>query len=124
MAAGKTVDSYLAGLEGWQADVGKAVRDLIREAAPEAKESIKWSHPVYEVSGPVCYFTAHSGHVNFGFWRGAELDDPQGLLQGTGEKMRHVKITRPDDLKPDALKALVCLAVSKNLERGDPAKRP
>ncbi len=39
--------------------------------------------------GYVAVFTAH---VNVGFFRGAELDDATGLLQGSGKRMRHVKI--------------------------------
>jgi Domain of unknown function (DU1801) len=38
-------------------------------------------------------------HVNLGFFRGAELDDSNGLLEGTGKGMRHVKIRIPGDIK-------------------------
>jgi len=37
--------------------------------------------------------------------------------------MRYVRITRPEDLRPDALKAFVRMAVSKNLGSGDPTRR-
>jgi hypothetical protein len=46
-------------------------------------------------------FTAH---VNVGFFRGAELSDPNGLLQGTGKFMRHVKL-RPGAPSLSALEA-------------------
>ena len=53
------------------------------------------------------YVNVFSSHVNIGFFHGASLDDPAGLLQGTGRFMRHVK-ARPGDL-PDsaALRALI-----------------
>ena len=41
------------------------------------------------------YVNAFTAHVNVGFFRGAELVDPAGLLEGTGMYMRHVKV-RPD----------------------------
>jgi hypothetical protein len=57
--------------------------------------------------GYVGVFTAH---VNIGFFRGASLPDPAGLLQGSGRFMRHVK-ARPDALPDaDALRALVLAA--------------
>ncbi len=40
-------------------------------------------------------------HVNLSFHRGAELDDPKGLLQGSGSKIRHVRIDDPARLDRD-----------------------
>ena len=96
--AEKTVDAYIAGLEGWKAEVASRVRQIVHEAAPDAVESIKWAQPVYETNGPFCYMKAFKNSVNFGFWRGVDLEDPVGLLQGTGEKMRHVKLAGVDDV--------------------------
>jgi len=45
-AAGKTVDDYVAGLGGWQAEAVAELRRIVRQAAPEAVESIKWGQPV------------------------------------------------------------------------------
>ena len=39
----KTVDAYIAGLPDWQAEIVAAVRKIILDAAPDAKESIKWA---------------------------------------------------------------------------------
>lgn len=38
------------------------------------------------------YVNAFTAHVNVGFFRGAELSDPNGRLQGDGKFMRHVKL--------------------------------
>ena len=89
---------------------------------PDAAASIKWSQPVFEQNGPFCYVRAFKNHVNFGFWRGAELPDPEGLLQGDGEKMRHIKLSSTDDVAPDAFAALVRSAVELNEKKGDPTK--
>lgn len=120
--AAKTVNEYIQGLDGWQQDVAARVRGIVRDAAPEALEGIKWAQPVYEVNGPLCYMKAFKKAVNFGFWRGAELDDPRGLLQGTGEKMRHVKLHGPEDIDEEAFAAYVRQAVQLNLAQGDPTK--
>ena len=118
------VDEYVATLEGWQVDVVNQLRGLILEAVPEAQERLKWAQPVYEVPefGPFCYMKAFKNHLNLGFWWGVKLADPKGLLEGSGDKMRHVKITGPDDVKTGAIRALVLEANAANREFGDPSK--
>jgi len=118
----KSVDEYILGLDDWQAEVVSRLRGIILEAAPEAKESIKWAQPVYEVNGPCCYIKAFKNSVNFGFWRGIDLHDPKGLLQGSGDKMRHVQLSRVDDIQIVAFVDFVKQAVRLNLEKGDPTK--
>ncbi|HBL28190.1 MAG TPA: DUF1801 domain-containing protein [Acidobacteria bacterium] len=122
--AGKTVDGYVEGLDGWQKDVVGRLRRLVLEAVPQAKESIKWAQPVYEQGGPFAYIKAFKNHVNFGFWRGASLHDPQGLIQTGGEKMGHLKITGPGDIREKEFRAFILEAVRLNEERGDPTKNP
>ena len=117
-----SVDEYIGSLEGWQAQVVSEVRSLVRQAAPEAKESIKWAQPVYEENGPFCYIKAFKNSVNFGFWRGVDLSDPSGILQGSGEKMRHVKLTGVDEIQREVLQDYVREAVALNLVKGDPTK--
>ena len=120
--AEKSVDTYIAGLEEWQAETVSAVREIILEAAPDAMESIKWAQPVYEVNGPFCYIKAFKKSVNFGFWRGIDLDDPSGRLQGTGEKMRHVKLSSVNEVDPEIFSQYVLQAVELNRANGDPTK--
>ena len=87
--AEKTVDAYIGGLEDWKAEVVSKVRQIVLEAAPEAKEAIKWAQPVYEMNGPFSYIKALKKSVNFGFWRGVDIKDAEGHLQGSGDTMRH-----------------------------------
>ena len=122
MAKAKSVDDYIAGLDGWQSDAVSSVRDIVNRSAPKAASSIKWSQPVFEQDGPFCYIRAFKNHVNFGFWRGAELPDPAGLLQGGGEKMRHIKLSSTADIAPEAFAALIESAVILNRDKGDPTK--
>jgi hypothetical protein len=120
--AAKMVDEYIAGLEDWQAEIVSRVREVVRQAAPEAVEAVKWAQPVYASNGPFCYVKAFNRAVNFGFWRGVDLEDPKGLLQGTGEKMRHVKLSSVDDVDAEAFADLVRQAVELNRTKGDPTK--
>lgn len=120
--ADKTVDNYITQLENWQAEIVSEVRQIILTAAPEAEESIKWAQPVYEINGPFAYIKAFKNSVNFGFWRGVDINDPEGLLQGSGEKMRHFKLTSLDDINKPVFTDYVQQAIKLNLTKGDPTK--
>jgi hypothetical protein len=120
--AKKTVDEYIAGLEDWQAEVVVGVRKILLEAAPGASESINWAQPVYESHGPFAYIKAFKNNVNFGFWRGIDILDPDGILQGSGEKMRHVKLSGLDDIQEEKFKGFVQEATKLNEDKGDPPK--
>jgi hypothetical protein len=61
--------------------------------------------------------------VNLGFWRGAAMTDPAGLLSGKNERMKHIKITKPAQVERPAFVALVREAVRLNDEHGDPTRR-
>lgn len=123
MAGAKTVDEYVDGLGGWQQEVVAALREIVKGAAPAATESIRWAQPVYEDHGPFAYIKAFPRTVNLGFWRGAELVDPLGLLAGGGDRMRHVKLIGAWDVRRKAFQDLVKEAVALNRDRGDPTKR-
>jgi Uncharacterized conserved protein len=56
---------------------------------------------------PFGYVNAFKSHVNVGFFYGAMLEDPAGLLAGSGKRMRHVKLKPGVDCDADALRALI-----------------
>ena len=53
------------------------------------------------------YVAVYKAHVNVGFFFGAELDDPARLLEGSGRRMRHVKVRPGAELDVAALSALI-----------------
>jgi len=120
--AEKTVDNYIANLNDWQADIVSEIRQIILETVPDADESIKWAQPVYEVNGPFAYIKAFKNSVNFGFWRGVDIEDPDGLLQGSGEKMRHFKLSSREQINKPIFSNYIKQAVKLNLTKGDPTK--
>ena len=107
MADKKTVDSWMAELDPPLREIAQALRELILEAAPDLKESIKWNTPNYARGGNVCYLASAKGYINLGFFNGAGLPNPDGLIEGTGEKMRHIKVRRPEDIRPEVFASLV-----------------
>jgi hypothetical protein len=59
---------------------------------------------------PFGYVNAFRAHVNVGFFYGAMLDDPARLLEGTGKRMRHVKLRWGQQVNATALNALIAAA--------------
>jgi hypothetical protein len=80
----------------------------MRHCGDDVRELLHDGHPTACVhDAAFAYANAFTSHVNVGFFRGAELDDPDGLLEGTGRFMRHVKL-RPDQPVDDgALRTLI-----------------
>jgi hypothetical protein len=118
----KTVDDYVAQHSDWRRDVLETVREAIRSAAPDARESIKWAQPVYESNGPFAYVRAFPRSVNVGFWRGAQLDDPDDRLTG-GDRMRHMTIREGQPVDRDLIRGWVTQAVELNARDGNPTRR-
>ncbi len=109
------IDGYVEQKEEKVAAVAKGLRALMRKAVKNVKESVNpWKIPTFEVEGPMCFFMAGKKHVTFGFLRGTALDDPAGLLEGTGMSLRHVKLREVEDLKKPELRKLIGEAVKLN----------
>lgn len=123
MAKVQSIDDYIESLPDWRGEVVASARDAIVGAAPDATASIKWAQPVFEAQGPFAYIKAFPRSVNIGFWRGTELDDPNGRLEGDGDRMRHVKLSGPAQLEPKQLADWARQAVELNRSAGDPTKR-
>lgn len=67
--------------------------EVMRQCGDEVREVLHDGHPTVCVADAgFAYVNAFTGHVNVGFFRGAQLADPKGLLEGTGRFMRHVKL--------------------------------
>ena len=120
----KTIEEYIASLGGdWRADAVASLRGVVDAAAPDAESSIKWAQPVWASNGPFAYVKAFGRSVNFGFWRGTELDDPTGILEGEGDRMKHLTLREGDTIPTDALARFVRQAVELNRELGNPTQR-
>lgn len=112
-----TTDHVTAWIEGRPADQREILvklREWVLAAAPDVIEAFKWSRPVYaRPRGSFAYLYAAKNHVTLGFDQGALLDDPNGLLEGTGKAMRHIKVKALDELDEGAVKALLEEAVER-----------
>ena len=92
--------------------------DVMFAGEDEVRESLHDGHPTACVADAAfAYVNAFKAHVNVGFFRGAEIADPDGLLEGTSRFVRHVKF-RPErhvDVRP--LTELIETAYADTKER-------
>jgi uncharacterized protein YdeI (YjbR/CyaY-like superfamily) len=76
------VDAYIEKAAPFAKPILLKLRKLIFQACPDAKETIKWSFPNYEVQGAIlCNMAAFKEHCAFGFWKASLLKDPDGILR-------------------------------------------
>src|SRR5437763_6703975 len=84
---------------------------VMRACGEDVRELLHDGHPTACVADAAfAYVNAFKAHVNVGFFRGAEIADPAGLLEGAGKRMRHVKIIPGSVFNAAALSKLIGVA--------------
>lgn len=82
--------------------------EVMRACGSDVRELLHDGHPTACVGDAAFgYVNAFRAHVNVGFFLGASLDDPAGLLEGTGRFMRHVNIRPGAEVDAGALTSLI-----------------
>jgi len=122
---------FLAAYEPRIAELAMATRALVLEEAPESIELIYDAYSAvssgYSFTGrpsdTFVYIAAYAKRVNLGFYWGAFLKDPHGLLEGSGKQSRHLPVEEVGDLAKRHVRAFIRQAV-KMAERGTPVAEP
>lgn len=116
------IDDWLAEKPAALGDMARHWFGLLRQCGPDVQELMHDGHPTACVGtaafAEVNVFTAH---VDVGFFLGALLPDPQGLLQGKGKFMRHVKLMPGQLVDAAALLQLIQMAYSDMKIRAEAA---
>ena len=122
------VDAWLAVDPGPLGDLGRRWFAALRAAGPDVAELVHDGQATACVgTAAFAYLSRHRAHLNLGFYAGADLPDPVGLLQGTGRFMRHVKLrpeAPPDEAALAALVAAAYRAVRDALDADRDAQAP
>ena len=118
--AGATTDpsafeALLVRFDPAMADMARQTRSLVRELDPDVVEvvwphqgTVGWGVGPRKNSEHYAWLAIHGKHVSLGFFAGARLPDPAGLLEGTGAALRHVKLRSPADVaRPEVRDLLV-----------------
>jgi hypothetical protein len=106
------------GVDAWFAMPDHELRRMVepwferlRGCGPDVRELLADGHPTACADDAAfAYVDAFSAHANVGFFFGAELDDPAGLLEGAGKRMRHVKLRWGEPVDAAALNDLIAAA--------------
>ena len=107
------IDAWMKVHTGELGAIAQQWFQVMRKCGDEVRELLHDGCPVACLGdAPFGYVNVFTAHVNVGFYHGAALPDPAGLLQGTGKFMRHVKLTPGTRANAAALISLINTAYS------------
>lgn len=94
------------------------LRNYILELYPESNELLYHTHALTSVfsiseklSDAFCMLPIYTNHLNLGFNKGTLLQDPNKLLTGTGNLIRHMDVKKPEDYRNEQVTALIREAI-------------
>ena len=113
--------TYLAPYDPQVANLALALREIVLEEAPDAIESLVDGYAVaigFSFTGKplkdgFCHVVTYSTHVNLGFNRGAQLPDPDEVLEGSGKSIRHIRIRNHEDLDRPLVRRFIRAAITQ-----------
>ncbi|HEX5015738.1 MAG TPA: DUF1801 domain-containing protein [Candidatus Limnocylindrales bacterium] len=109
----KDFDTLLANHTPVIQETARALRQVLVAAFPEAVEQVDFGNKLLAVGKSMAMrdltfaIIPHSGHVNLQLADGLEVPDPTGLVEGTGKRIRHVKVRSVEAAAAPALRAIV-----------------
>ncbi|MBV9074251.1 MAG: DUF1801 domain-containing protein [Acidobacteria bacterium] len=107
------IDAWMKQHPGELGAIARKWFEVMRQCGDEVRELLHDGCPVACLGdAPFGYVNAFTSHVNVGFFHGASLPDPAGLLQGDGKFMRHVKLRPGVSTNVSALNTLIATAYS------------
>src|SRR6185436_10405967 len=113
-----SIDIWMREHPGELGEIAKHWFEIMRQCGEDVREVLHDGHPTACVGDAAfAYVNAFKAHVNVGFFRGAEIPNPEGLLEGTGKFMRHVKLRPGVDFNAAALTKLIETAYRDIKER-------
>lgn len=96
------------------------LREIVLEVDPDAVEVVRLGDRAAtygvgpkKMSEGYAYILPQKNWVNLGFYKGSDLPDPAGLMEGTGKKLRHVKVRAVEDAERPEIRALLKEALAE-----------
>jgi len=118
----QTVEQFLSTYPADVRELALKTRALVKEIVPDAQERVYEAYKTIgygsgtKMDAMFCYIAPMKDRINLGFYRGTVLPDADGLLEGTGKLLRHVKVRSMAEVERPALRQLIADAVAE-LER-------
>ena len=115
-----TFKDVIAGFSAEVEKIARGLRDVIEAVHPDAVEvprpgerTVGYGVGPKKMSETYAYIGVYPRYVNLGFYHGASLPDPDGLLEGAGKQLRHVKVHSLNEVDRPALRNLVEAALQE-----------
>jgi hypothetical protein len=95
------------------AETARALRTVLVSAFPEAVEQVDFGNRLLAVGKSMAMrdlafaIIPHSSHVNLQLPDGVDLPDPERMIEGTGKRIRHVKVRSVEAAASPALRVIV-----------------
>lgn len=99
----KKVTEYIHDAPEEQIVILEQLRKLLHETVDNVSEQIKWGFPVFALTKDFAYLRFAKKHVTLGFYNIDKIKDPDNLLEGEGNTLKHIKIKRVNDIKPQII---------------------
>jgi hypothetical protein len=115
------VDEFIAALPEWQQAICREVRELVHDADPDVRETIKrTTQPYFVLHGNICALLAAKDHVNVFLYDGAIVPDPEAIITGGHENKtaRTVAIREGEAINAPALTAMFKQIIANNRAGG------
>ncbi len=94
--------------------IAERLRETVRQVDPDTVEVVRLGDRAAtygvgpkKMSEGYAYILPHKKWVNLGFYKGVDLPDPAGLMEGTGKKLRHVKVRSLEDAERPEVRKLI-----------------
>jgi len=126
-APGPTADDFETLLQPHTpavAETARALRLVLAEAFPDAIEQVDFGNKLLAVGKSMAMrdltfaIIPHSAHVNLQLPDGVDLPDPDGLIEGTGKRIRHVKVRSVGDAAAPWLRAVIAAQLAHRRGEG------
>jgi uncharacterized protein YdeI (YjbR/CyaY-like superfamily) len=121
----KRVDAYIAKSAEFAKPILTHIRELVHQACPGAKETIKWGFPHFDDNGLLCHMASFKKHCAFGLWKAKLLSKYLKELKPVGQPAMGDlgRITRLEDLPSDTkFRRWIKEAARLNRSKAAPAK--
>ncbi len=113
-------EKWLEGVRDNHVELARLLRTLVVEAEPDIEESLKWGSPSFVKDGGLrMYIADQKKYMHLGFYNGAKLTNADGLVEGTGKNLRHIKVRSIGDPPVESLRVHVAESLAL-----DPYKVP
>ncbi len=93
------VTEYIDNATEEQIVILEALRKLIHETVGNVSEEIKWGFPVFAKTKDFAYLRFAKKHITLGLYNIERIQDPDNLLEGEGNTLKHIKIKSNDEIK-------------------------